>query len=366
MTPRIVLFGATGYTGRLVAERLAAQGERPVLAGRSEARLAPLAERLGLEWRTADARRPASLFALVEAGDVLITTVGPFAKWGDAAVRAAVAAPAVYLDSTGEPAFIRRVFEEFGPPAARAGATLMPAMGFDYVPGALAGALALAEAGAGAERVDIGYFPLGAGPGMVSRGTVVSLVGAALEPMFAFRDGALRTVRAAERTHSFHVAGRDRTALSIGGAEHFTLPPLDPGLREVNVHAGDFGPAAYAVQAASVLTAAVTRVPGVGAALRLAGEQAAALVPAPAPGSAPAGESWVAAVARDGSGRRIAEVRLRGGNPYAFTAGFLAWAARRAAHAGVEPTGAVGPVEAYGLEALERGCAEAGLERAPA
>src|SRR6185436_5791648 len=113
----------------------------------------------------------------------------------------------------------------------------------------------------------------------------------------------------------------------------------DPGLREVNVHAGDFGPAAYAVQAASVLTAAVTRVPGVGAALRLAGEQAAGLVPAPAPGSAPAGESWVAAVARDGSGRRIAEVRLRGGNPYAFTAGFLAWAVRRAAHAGVEPTG---------------------------
>src|SRR5690242_7670761 len=100
MTARIVVFGATGYTGRLAAERLAAQGHRPVLAGRSEARLAPLAERLGLEWRVADARRPASVFGLVEPGDVLVSTVGPFARWGDAALRAAIAAPAVYLDTS--------------------------------------------------------------------------------------------------------------------------------------------------------------------------------------------------------------------------------------------------------------------------
>ena len=56
-----------------------------------------------------------SVFAAVGPGDVLISTVGPFAKWGDAAVRAAIAASgAVYLDSTGEPVFIRRVFEELG------------------------------------------------------------------------------------------------------------------------------------------------------------------------------------------------------------------------------------------------------------
>ena len=93
MSSRIVVFGATGYTGRLVAERLVARGERPVLAGRDERRLAELSERLGgLETVKADAMRRNSVFAAVGPGDVLISTVGPFAKWGDAAVRAAIAA----------------------------------------------------------------------------------------------------------------------------------------------------------------------------------------------------------------------------------------------------------------------------------
>src|SRR3954469_1200794 len=125
MSSRIVVFGATGYTGRLVAERLAAQGARPVLAGRDETRLGELAGRLGgLETARADALRRNSVFDAVQPGDVLVSTVGPFAKWGDAAVRAARAASGcVYLAPTGEPVFIRRVFEELGGPAARAGST---------------------------------------------------------------------------------------------------------------------------------------------------------------------------------------------------------------------------------------------------
>src|SRR5919197_718234 len=120
MPSRIVVFGATGYTGRLVAERLAGQGERPVLAARSAERLAELSARLGgLETVRADALRRNSVFAAVKPGDVVVSTVGPFAKVGDAAVRAAIAAGAIYLDSTGEPAFIRRGFEEFGGPAQR-------------------------------------------------------------------------------------------------------------------------------------------------------------------------------------------------------------------------------------------------------
>src|SRR5688500_16275233 len=107
MPSRIVLFGATGHTGRLTAERLVAGGERPLLAGRSEARLAELGARLGVEGRQADARRPETVAALVGPGDVLVSTVGPFARWGEPAVHAAIAAPAAYLDSTGEPAFIR-------------------------------------------------------------------------------------------------------------------------------------------------------------------------------------------------------------------------------------------------------------------
>src|SRR3954447_27008623 len=165
MARRIVVFGATGYTGGLIAARLAAAGVRPVLAGRSAEALSALAARLGdLEWVRADAMRQNTVFELVGAGDVLISTVGPFAKWGLAAVRAAVAAGCVYLDSTGEPAHIRRVFSEFAGPAARSGAALLPAMGYDFAPGSLAGALALSEAGEDAVRVDVGYYAMGGGP----------------------------------------------------------------------------------------------------------------------------------------------------------------------------------------------------------
>src|SRR3954463_10726216 len=115
MAGRIVVFGATGYTGRLVAERLgwpggrAAAGGRPVRAARSRERLAELADRLGgLEIAQADVMRANSVAALVREGDVLVSTVGPFVKWGEAAVRAAVSARATYLDSTGEPPLIRR------------------------------------------------------------------------------------------------------------------------------------------------------------------------------------------------------------------------------------------------------------------
>ena len=66
----------------------------------------------------------------------------------------------------------------------------------------------------------------------------------------------------------------------------------------------------------------------------------------------------------DASGRRLAEVApLRRRRRTTFTAAFLAWAARRAATTGVEGVGAIGPVEAFGLDALRAGCEAAGLER---
>ena len=361
---RIVLFGATGYTGRLTAERLIALDERPLLAGRSEEKLASLAADLGgLEWQRADVFRRNSVFDLVSEGDVLLSTVGPFAKWGEPAVGAAIAARGTYLDSTGEPAFIRRVFEEFGPPAARAGAVLMPAMGYDFVPGALAGALALEDAGAAATRVDIGYYALGGGFGALSRGTRASLAGASFDDSFAFRDGQVRRVRSAERVRDFDVRGTPRPAISVGGAEHFTLPAAYPRLREVNVHLGWFAGLARAVQAGSLAASVVTRVPGVRSVLGFAMSRVAGLAGGPEPGTTPGTASYIAAEAYGPDGERLAEIHLSGADGYAFTAGFLAWAARRAAHAGVDATGAAGPLEAFGLEALERGCDEAGLRR---
>jgi short subunit dehydrogenase-like uncharacterized protein len=357
---RIIIFGATGFTGRLLAERLAVQGAAPVLAGRSEAPLRALAERLGVEWRQADALRRNSVFALLERGDVLVSTVGPFLKWGEPAVRAAIAARGIYIDSTGEPAFIRRVFEEFGPPAGRAGAALLTAMGYDFVPGSLAAALALEEAGPDGVRVDVGYYALGAG---MSGGTRRSAVGVALDAGHAYRDGALRPARMAERVRSFTVRGKQREAVSIGGSEHLTLPTSYPRLREVNVYLGWFGPLSRPLQAASLAGSLAMRVPGMSGVLHAAGERVAEVGGGPGPGS---GISWIAAEAFDAAGSRLSAVHLSGVEPYAFTADMLAWAARRAAGEGVEGTGALGPVQAFGLDAPEQGSREAGLDRVSA
>src|SRR4051794_6364109 len=122
MAGRIVLFGATGYTGDLTARALVDRGARPVLAARTESRVRALADELGgLDWAVADVGDPSSVRALVERGDVLVSTVGPFVRWGEPAVQAAVAAGANYLDSTGEPPLIRPVFSPPSPaaPAAR-------------------------------------------------------------------------------------------------------------------------------------------------------------------------------------------------------------------------------------------------------
>jgi short subunit dehydrogenase-like uncharacterized protein len=298
------------------------------------------------------------VFALLDPGDVLVSTVGPFVKWGEPAVRAAIAAKGVYVDSTGEPPFIRRVFDEFGPPAERAGAALLPAIGYDYVPGALAGALALEQAGTDAVRVDVGYYAFGAG---ISAGTRRSAVGVMLEDGYAFRGAALRRARIAERVRSFHVRGKDREAISIGGAEHLTLPETHPALLEVNVYLGWFGSLARPLQAGSLAGSVAMRLPGVRGVLKAASDRLVEIGGgADEPGS---GISWVVAEAYDGNGGKLAEVHLSGGEPYTLTAGIIAWAARRAAGGGVGGTGALGPVRAFGLRELEEGCREAGLER---
>lgn len=361
---RIVVFGATGYTGRLVVERLVAAGASPVLAGRDPERLRSLAETVGadLEVCRADVMRQNSVFELVERGDVLVSTVGPFMRWGDPAVRAAIAAGCVYVDSTGEPPFIRRVFEEFGAPAARAGATLMTAMGFDFVPGQLAAALALEEAGDAATRVEVAYYALGAGSDFASAGTKTSLVGVATEPGFAFRSGGLVTERPAARVRSFPAKGKERQAVSVAGVEHFTLPAAYPQLRDVDVYIGLAG-VSRLLQAGSLAGSFASRLPGVKGVTRAVGERLVGLTGSPAPGTTPGGISWITAEAYSPEGDRLAEVQLSGVDAYEFTAAFIAWAARRAAASGVEGDGAIGPIQAFGLQTLEAGCAEAGLTR---
>jgi short subunit dehydrogenase-like uncharacterized protein len=367
MAGRIVLFGATGYTGDLTARAMVRRGVRPVLAGRNADRLRALADELGgLDTLVADVKRPESVRALVERGDVLLTTVGPFTYWGEPAVRAAVAAGAHYLDAAGEPKFIRDVFERHGPAAEAAGCALVPASGYDWIPGNLAAAIALGEAGDDAASVEIGYFAPGRGGATsVSAGTRATLTATALEPAFAWRAGRLATVPSGSRWRTFELPSGRAEAISVGSTEHFTLPRLRPGLRDVGVYIGWMRAASRPSQALMLGTSLATTVPGVKAGLLGVAEIVArGASGGPGPEARAHTRSLVVAEVRDRSGAPLGEVRLEGINPYELSAGLLAWGAQAAAEGGLQGTGALGPVEAWGLEVLEAAAAEAGMRRA--
>jgi short subunit dehydrogenase-like uncharacterized protein len=361
MAGRIVLFGATGYTGELTARALVARGAAPLLAGRSRSRVEALAAELGgLPSAVADVAQPQTVRALVEAGDVLVSTVGPFVRWGEPAVLAAIDARAHYIDSTGEPPFIRAIFERHGAAAQTAGVGLLTAFGYDYVPGNLAGALALREAGERAVSVDIGYFV--SGDAQPSGGTRASAAGMLTEPAYAFTGGRLVDARTARSVRSFD----GRPAVSVGATEQFALPRVHPVLRDARVWLGWFGSASRPLQAISAATALATKLPGVRHAIgATAGRFVKGSTGGPDAAARAAARSHIVAVASDADGRELATVRLEGDNAYDFTGAMLAWGAITAAGGAIRDHGALGPVDAFGLDVLEEGVAEAGIARRP-
>jgi short subunit dehydrogenase-like uncharacterized protein len=133
----IAVYGATGYTGRLVTAELANAGTNLVLSGRNRGKLDALASQTEGEVQVKQATLddPASLRALLADCAVVVDCAGPFVRYGEPVLAAAVEAGTHYLDSTGEQPYMKLAFERYGPPASEAGVAVIPAMGFDYVPG---------------------------------------------------------------------------------------------------------------------------------------------------------------------------------------------------------------------------------------
>jgi short subunit dehydrogenase-like uncharacterized protein len=137
----IVLYGATGFVGKLTAEYLAraGAGARIALAGRSPERLAAVRDELGAaaaDWPllTADASQPSSLEAIAKQTQVVVTTVGPYAKYGLPLVAACAGAGTDYADLTGEPQFMRESIDLYHKQAADTGARIVHSCGFDSIP----------------------------------------------------------------------------------------------------------------------------------------------------------------------------------------------------------------------------------------
>lgn len=137
----IVLYGATGFVGTLTAQYLAAAGggARVALAGRSPDKLLALRDSLGetaQSWPllTADASQPSTLNAMAAQTQVVLTTVGPYAKYGLPLVAACAAAGTDYADLTGEPMFMRDSIDHHHKQAVDTGARIVHACGFDSIP----------------------------------------------------------------------------------------------------------------------------------------------------------------------------------------------------------------------------------------
>ncbi|MDF8263246.1 saccharopine dehydrogenase family protein [Luteipulveratus flavus] len=150
----VVLYGATGFVGRLTARHLAAaapEGTRIGLAGRSRERLEKVRTELGAnaaDWEliVADATDTASLAALAERTQVVITTVGPYASYGLPLVEACARTGTDYVDLTGEVLFVRKSIDRVQEIAEASGARIVHSCGFDSVPSDLAVMLAAKQA----------------------------------------------------------------------------------------------------------------------------------------------------------------------------------------------------------------------------
>jgi short subunit dehydrogenase-like uncharacterized protein len=132
----IVVYGATGLTGRLIATALIAHGHEVRLAGRDADRLARLSRELdGLPVRTASIHDRAALERALEGAALVINCAGPFETTGAPVLATAIALGAHYLDIGGEQRFCRLAYEEFDALARRAGVVAVPSAAFEVALG---------------------------------------------------------------------------------------------------------------------------------------------------------------------------------------------------------------------------------------
>lgn len=268
----IVLFGATGFTGALTAEYLAAHAPdtaRIALAGRNEAKLEALGT--GFPLLHADVTDPASLTALAASARVVISTVGPYLRYGEPLVAACAAAGTDYVDLTGEPEFVDRMWLGYHAQAQRTGARLVHCCGFDSIPHDLGVLFTVGQLPEGVPITVRGFVRTS---GSFSGGTYQSAIGAF---------GRLRqSARAATERRRLEPHPTDRRARGILGRPHHDataggwvapLPTIDPQIvlrsaRALPRYGPDFGYGHYLV--ASHLSSVAKLAAGAGAAIALA------------------------------------------------------------------------------------------------
>jgi len=183
----IAVYGATGYTGRLVTAELAGAGAELIISGRNRNKLDALAAETpgAVTVKEAKLDDPASLRGLLADCAVVADCAGPFVHFGEPVLEAAVETRTHYLDTTGEQPYMKLAFERYGPRALAAEIAVVPAMGFDYVPGDMIASLT-ADGMDQLDELSLSYSWQGFSPSQgTARSALEILGGAAIE----WRDG---------------------------------------------------------------------------------------------------------------------------------------------------------------------------------
>jgi short subunit dehydrogenase-like uncharacterized protein len=347
----VVVFGATGFAGRLTAEYLAQTappGCRWAIAGRSASKLAHLRDDLAaldpalgdLPIETADVEDVRSLRALAERTRVLITTVGPYVLYGDGVVAACAAAGTDYLDLTGEPEFVDRSYVRHHEAALASGARIVHAAGFDSIPHDLGAYFTVLQLPADVPLTVAGYVR---GSMSISGGTFATMLTGASRPrqnIAAARERQAREPRPADRRVRARAGlpGRD----PVDGGWAIPFPSLDPQIVGRSARALDrYGPdfsyrhhisVARLYTAAGIAAAAGTVVAGA----QLPPTRRALqrrLMPGDGPSAEKRARSWFTVTfVGEGGGERVI-TRVSGGDPgYTETAKMLGESALCLAH----------------------------------
>ncbi|WP_077001353.1 DUF5938 domain-containing protein [Variovorax sp. KK3] len=239
----VVVYGASGYTGRLVCEYLREYGIPFIAAGRSKEKLdaAMQANVPGIE--TADfevvevAHTTEALTALFRGASVVLNTVGPFARFGPEVVQACLAAKCHYTDTTGEQDWLITLDQEYGERFANAGLLLSPGLAQMYTTGEIAAQLCLETPGL--DTLDIAVF-WGGSPTIASTQTI--LVNAATSKAFYLQQDQYVEWQPDAGLYHLSIPGQHEAALALpwGGTSHPVWFRRDPRVANVKVLGGVF------------------------------------------------------------------------------------------------------------------------------
>jgi short subunit dehydrogenase-like uncharacterized protein len=326
----LAILGPTGYTGALVVDEARRLGLPLRLVGRRREALEAIAV-AGDEIRVADARDDRALREAFDGAFAVASLAGPFLETGHRPVAAAIDRRAHYLDTSGEQAFARLVYDEYGGRAEANEVVVLTSFGFDYVPGDLACRLAAEEL----EPLDEVFAAYSVARFAASAGTRTTVGHVMTQPLVVWEGGRVIESRFGASTRTVAFPFGERTVVQWGGTEPLTVPRHTQTER---VRSYVRAPKAAAKTA---------RLARLGAPLiRLSGRVGRG----PSPSRRERTSFAVVGEARGPGGRR--RVTLTGKDVYGLTASLIAHGAAALRDGEARAVGTLAPAEAFDPRAL--------------